>query len=168
VGGVWGELRRRLSRLFGSDERPEQHEAKLVLSVHLAEEAAQELYRSLLPGERILVLPPAGLVLPDIGQELPRSLRPGRAPTPPQAGPQAAPGVPFRIPAPVEAGAPSNGEPAAPLPAEEQAPPGTVVGEPGSVPAQRLDVPPPAAAPAGDANAQDIPQSTPAPTSGPQ
>ncbi len=166
LGGAWTILRRRVARALGSDERREQKDATVVLSVRLEEATAQELYRSLLPGERILLLPPAGLVLPDVGQELPRSLRPGRAPAPPQAGPQAAPGVPFRIPAPVEAGGPANGEPAAPLPAEEMPPPEGAGGEPAPVPAQRLDAPPPRP-PTDDAPAP-VPQSTPAPPAEPQ
>ena len=60
------------------------------------------MYRSLLPGERLIVVPPPGLLLPDAGQETPRSVRQGRPvkpPAPPQGLPPA--GVPFRIPPPV-------------------------------------------------------------------
>jgi hypothetical protein len=166
LGGVWTRLRQRFARALGSDERAEQSGAKLALTIHLETVAAQELYRSLLPGERVLMLPPAGLVLPDVGQELPKSLRPGKAPAPSQAGPQAAPGVPFRIPAPVE---------------ELPPPDGGAGGESAPVPAQRLDAPPPAEgtppdgappseadSPSTGSNSSAVPQSTPAPPAEPE
>jgi len=84
-------------------------EPRVRLTAHLDETAARELYRSLIPGTRLLVVPPAGFRLPDIGQEPPRSINKGRPPrvqppqpaTPPQD-------VPFRIPPPV-AESPADG-----------------------------------------------------------
>jgi hypothetical protein len=99
----------------------------LRLTVHLDETTAREVYRSLLPGERLVVVPPPGLLLPDAGQETPRSIRPGRQAKPPAAQPGLPPaGVPFRIPPPVaetpaegaahtDGGAAVDGEPATPV-----------------------------------------------------
>jgi hypothetical protein len=77
-------------------------EASLRLTVRLDETTAREMYRALLPGERLLIVPPSGRLLPEAGQESPRSVRPGRPvkPSAPQPGPPV-PGVPFRIPPPV-------------------------------------------------------------------
>ncbi|OLD63249.1 MAG: hypothetical protein AUI47_09820 [Acidobacteria bacterium 13_1_40CM_2_68_5] len=84
----------------------------LGVAVHLDETPARELYRLLLPGERLILVPPRGYLLPEFGQEPPRSIKPPRLTAPP-APPQGPPpqGVPFRIPPPVEA---SAGDEAAP------------------------------------------------------
>ena len=77
-------------------------EIALSLTVHLDETTAREVYRSLLPGERLVVVPPPGLLLPDAGQETPRSVRQGRPAKPPAPSPGLSPaGVPFRIPPPI-------------------------------------------------------------------
>ena len=75
----------------------------LGVAVHLDETPAREIYRSLLPGERLILVPPRGFLLPAFGQEPPRSIKPPRQTAPP-APPQGPPpqGVPFRIPPPVE------------------------------------------------------------------
>jgi len=95
----------------------------LGVAVHLDETPARELYRLLLPGERLILVPPRGYLLPEFGQEPPRSIKPPR-PTAPPAPPQGPPpqGVPFRIPPPVE---PSAGDEAAPGSGEGETPPGT-------------------------------------------
>jgi hypothetical protein len=115
--------------------------------VHLDETTAKEVYRSLIPGERLVIVPPAGALLPDAGQETPRSVRPGRAAKPPSLQPGQPPaGVPFRIPPPVaqspgEGAAAANGS--APAPAENEA------GVPSSPPAaERPSATPAEAAPA--------------------
>ena len=78
---------------------------------------AREIYRSLIPGGRIVVVPPRGFVLPDAGQPAPATLRPDRVrPRPaPEASPAPSPeaGVPFRLPPPEEV---PNGTPPAPAP----------------------------------------------------
>jgi hypothetical protein len=76
--------------------------AALHLAVHVDETAAREIYRSLVPGERLLLVAPGGFLLPDVGQEPPRGVRPGRPAGPPPLVPgPSPPGVPFRIPPPV-------------------------------------------------------------------
>ncbi len=77
--------------------------------LHLEEARAREVYRSLVPGERIVLVPPEGFLLPFAGQEAPGSVRPGRPVNPPAPGPgPPAQGVPFQIPPPVDT-APENG-----------------------------------------------------------
>jgi len=77
-------------------------EIALRLTVHLDETTAREVYRSILPGERLIIVPPPGFLLPDAGQETPRSVRQGRPAKPPAPPPGLPPaGVPFRIPPPV-------------------------------------------------------------------
>ncbi len=97
-----------VSRAFswwpGSWSRGEDNREAIVLrlTIHLDETTAREVYRSLLPGERLVVVPPPGFLLPDAGQEAPRSIRPGRPTKPPAPQPGLPPaGVPFRIPPPV-------------------------------------------------------------------
>jgi hypothetical protein len=89
-----------LSRLWRGGGKGK--EPRVRLTAHLEETAARELYRSLIPGTRLLVVPPAGFRLPDIGQEPPSSVHKGR---PPRVQPRqpATPSqdVPFRIPPPV-------------------------------------------------------------------
>jgi len=120
----------------------------LRLAVHVDETAAREIYRSLVPGEPMLLVAPIGYRLPDAGQEPPRSVRPGRPARPPVLQPGPSPqGVPFRIPPPVseatadEAGPASDG---AEGPAVEMAPapPAEATPEP---------TPPPTDPPAGGA-----------------
>jgi len=140
---VWSRLGawwRRPSSVAGTGE------ARVMLSVtvHMDETPAREIYRSLLPLERLMLVPPRGFLLPDFGQESPRSVKPARPVSPP-AAPQGPPpqGVPFRIPPPVE---PSAGNGAGPgndrapageeTPASigEEAPPGTEPPDPPPAP----------------------------------
>jgi hypothetical protein len=97
--------------------------------VRLEEDAAREVYRSLVPGQRLVVVPPPGFLLPDAEQESPGGIRPGRPAPPPKGPPATSPGVPFRIPPPVESapakapeGAPSS--PGEPVPEEPPLPEG--------------------------------------------
>jgi len=134
-----------LSRLFdwwpltGSTGGAGREAIALRLTIQLDETSAREMYRSLLPGERLVVVPPRGFLLPDAGQETPRSVRPGRPARPPVAPPGVTPaGVPFRIPPPVS-DAPAQGgaaaEPAA-------APPGAGDPAAGGVPAAPAEAAP--------------------------
>ena len=85
--------------------------AAVRVTIRLDENPARELYRALIPGERVILVAPPGLALPDAGQEAPRSIRPGRAAKPPAVTTEpVAPGVPFQIPPPVA----SSSEPEAP------------------------------------------------------
>jgi len=134
--------------------------AALHLAVHVDETAAREIYRSLVPGERLLLVAPGGLLLPDVGQEPPRGIRPGRPAGPPTLAPgPSPPGVPFRIPPPVAegqgeearpagegAGAPAVGDTAAP----EAGPTPEPAASPADQPVQEAppEDPPPDGAPA--------------------
>jgi hypothetical protein len=87
-------------RLRGGGKGGEDISMKM--TVHLDETAAREVYRSLIPGERLVIVPPLGLLLPDAGQEAPRAIRAGRPARPPAPPTGPAPqGVPFQIPPPV-------------------------------------------------------------------
>ena len=67
------------------------------------ETAAREIYRSLVPGEYMVLVAPDGFVLPDAGLESPRGIKSGRPARPPVSQPGPVPaGVPFRIPPPVD------------------------------------------------------------------
>ncbi len=95
TSGWWGRL--------WSGRRGGGNGVVLRLVVHVDETAAREIYRSLVPGERMLLVAPIGYHLPDAGQEPPRSVRPGRPAKPPVLQPGPSPqGVPFRIPPPVD------------------------------------------------------------------
>ena len=83
------------------------------ITLRLEEGPAREVYRSLIPGERVVVIPPLGYVLPDAGQEPPGKIKPGKtvkSPAPRPAGPAEA--VPFQIPPPVDASAEEGAPPA--------------------------------------------------------
>jgi hypothetical protein len=102
VHGVWASLIGGWRRLFGTQD---DGEAQLVVSLTLDAGTAAELYRSLLPDEHWLVLPPSGYVLPAAGQEAPpRPKSPRPIPTVPAkpVKPIEPPGVPFQIPPPVD------------------------------------------------------------------
>jgi len=134
VGGVLSWWPRSWSR--GTAGRGE---ILLSLTVHLDETPAREMYRSLLPGERLIVVPPTGFLLPDAGQEAPRSVRQGRPAKPPAPPPGLSPaGVPFRIPPPV-----------AETPAEGASPASAGDGAEGAAghPAEEAPAPPAEAAP---------------------
>jgi hypothetical protein len=121
----------------------------LRLALRLDDTAAREVYRSLIPGQRVLIVAPDGLLLPEAGQERAGSIRPARPrPTPAPPPPTAPPGVPFRIPPPVEGlpgpegdGAPPGEAPTATPPAGQE-PDGPTGEDPGSEPRH-----PPAAQP---------------------
>jgi hypothetical protein len=96
----------------GSDAKS----TRLAVAIQLEPGPAAEVYRSLIPSLRFLVIPPRGFVLPAAGQEpppKPKAARPAPAKPPKSIEP---PGVPFQIPAPVdESGNPrENGPPEAP------------------------------------------------------
>lgn len=96
----------------------------LRITLRLEEGPAREVYRSLVPGERVVVIPPSGYVLPDAGQEAPGKIKPGKpVKTPaPLPGPPAE-GVPFQIPPPVDAATEEETRPAGGgVPNEENAP----------------------------------------------
>lgn len=110
----------------------------LRITVRLEEGPAREVYRSLIPGERVVLIPPSGYVLPDAGQEAPGMIKPGkpaRTPAPPPAGPAEA--VPFQIPPPIDASA------------VDEAPPSSG-GEPGGAT-------PPAVEPEPDSDWEEVP-----------
>jgi len=138
VPGMWGRFVAVLRRWHGPSGG---EEARLRIALHLDPEAAGEVYRSLIPELRLLVLPPAGLQLPAAGQEAPPKPRAARKVPPPekQAEPKE---VPFKIPPPEEEG----GRP----PAEETGEPGPP-GD-GTVPpdAAPPEVPPPPPPPPPD------------------
>jgi hypothetical protein len=96
----------------------------LRLTLRLEEGPAREVYRSLIPGERIVLIPPAGYVLPDIGQEAPGKIKPGKTVKTPAPLPGTpAEGVPFQIPPPVDAATQEEAPPAnAGEPDDENAP----------------------------------------------
>lgn len=101
----WRRLRPRADRSGGR--------IRMRLSLHLEEARAREVYRSLVPGERLVLVPPEGFLLPDAGQEAPGGIRSGRPvrPPAPRPGPPAQ-GVPFQIPPPVEPALENGGAPA--------------------------------------------------------
>ena len=135
----------------------------LRLSVHVDETAAREIYRSLVPGERMLLVAPIGSHLPDAGQESPRSVRPGRPVRPPAPQPGPSPqGVPFRIPPPVSQGPADGAGPAsgaAEGPAVEGAPAPPAEATPG--PAPRQDDPPAPGPSPGNSSPDGAPGSPP-------
>jgi hypothetical protein len=117
VHGVWAGFLDGWRRLFG---RQDDGDAQLVVSLMLDAGTAAELYRSLLPDEHWLVLPPSGYVLPAAGQEAPPRPKPPRPipviPAKP-VKPIEPPGVPFQIPPPVDDnGAHGNDTPPGPPP----------------------------------------------------
>jgi hypothetical protein len=134
VPGMWGRFVAALRRWHGPGGG---EEARLRIALHLDPEAAGEVYRSLIPDLRLLVLPPPGLQLPAAGQEAPPKPRAARKTPPPekQAEPKE---VPFKIPPPEE----ENGRP----PAEETGepgPPGDGTFPPDAAPPEVPPPPPP-------------------------
>jgi hypothetical protein len=99
VHGVWAGLSASWHRLFGSESDDDE---RLVVSLMLDAGTAAELYRSLLPEEHWLVLPPSGFVLPAAGQEAPPRPKPPKPIPVKPAKPVEPPGVPFQIPPPVD------------------------------------------------------------------
>jgi hypothetical protein len=123
VKGVGAWFREVAGRLFG---RRDTDAAELRVALRLEPATASEFWRSIVPDQRWLVLPPDGLALPQAGQEPPPKARGPRAAPAPSAKkpkkPEPEEGVPFRIPPPVEpAGANGGGETSAPPPAPDTA-----------------------------------------------
>ena len=99
VPGMWGRFYGALKRWHGPGGG---REAALRIALHLDPDVAAEVYRSLIPDLRLLVLPPDGMQLPAAGQEAPPKPRaPRKTPPPPpkEAEPKE---VPFQIPPPEE------------------------------------------------------------------
>jgi hypothetical protein len=89
-------------------------EAVVRIRLALDPAIAIEVYRSLLPDQRWLVLPPQGYRLPEVGQEPPPKPKPSRpqptAPARPPKQPDADRGVPFAIPPPMEPPVPNGSD----------------------------------------------------------
>lgn len=99
VPGMWGRFYGALKRWHGPGGG---RDAALRIALHLDPDVAAEVYRSLIPDLRLLVLPPDGMQLPAAGQEAPPKPRaPRKTPPPPpkEAEPKE---VPFQIPPPEE------------------------------------------------------------------
>jgi hypothetical protein len=128
VGGAWSRFTGFLSRLRGprGDE-----DDRLRIALHLDPQSAAEVYRSLIPELRLLIVPPTGLILPAAGQEAPPKPRAPRTAPKSPSKPAEPKEVPFAIPPPVD----ENGAPPA-----ERPPDAT----------QDTAPPPPPAAPPGD------------------
>lgn len=155
IGGLAGHLRAFWHRLRGDDSGAPRADAVVAVTLQLHETEARELYRTMIPGERWLVVPPSGLILPGAGQELPRTIRPPRPVPRPTPRPAAPPGVPFQIPPPVESETP------APVPEAEEAIPGSHPGADATGPAAP-------AAPSPEAGSRpQPPPSEPVPAAGP-
>ena len=102
IGRAWSAFRSRLPGLFRWSGHAREREAAVRVSLHLDETTAREVYRSLVPDELWVVVPPLGMILPEAGQESPPKPRPVR-PAPRRAPPPvSAPGIPFQIPPPLE------------------------------------------------------------------
>jgi hypothetical protein len=131
--GMWGRFVAALQRWHGPGGGDE---ARLKIALRLDPDVAAEIYRSLIPEVRLLVLPPGGMILPAAGQEAPPKPRPAKS-TPPPVEKVAEPKeVPFQIPPPEDEqnrkAAEENGE-AVPPPAAA----------PGTGPAPEPPPPPP-------------------------
>jgi hypothetical protein len=98
------------------------------LKIEIDAALGREIYRSLIPGSRIVLVPPPGRLLPDLGQPANDRIRPDRAKTRPAPLPAPTPtpeaGVPFRLPPPedVPNGTPPPGSPPSESPAPAPAP----------------------------------------------
>ena len=112
VPGMWGRFVAALRRWHGPGGG---EEARLRIALHLDPEEAGEVYRSLIPDLRLLVLPPPGLQLPAAGQEAPPKPRAPRK-APPPGKPAEPKEVPFKIPPPEEEGRPPAEETGEPVP----------------------------------------------------
>ena len=159
VPGMWGRFVGALRRWSGPGGG---EETRLRIALHLDPEIAAEVYRSLIPELRLLVVPPDGMQLPAAGQEAPPKPRaPKKTPPPPPKEPDPKE-VPFKIPPPeMENGqrppdeASGPGEPGTPedgsVPEDGSAPPD---GAPGPPP------PPPEAPPPDDGGGRKVPPPT--------
>jgi hypothetical protein len=117
--GMWGRFVGALRRWHGPSGGDE--EARLRIALHLDPDVAAEIYRSLIPEVRLLVLPPGGMVLPAAGQEAPPKPRPEKKAPPPVEKAAEPKEVPFLIPPPEDEqnrkAAEESGETAEPPPA---------------------------------------------------
>jgi hypothetical protein len=115
VKGAWARFRAAVGRIL---PRGDKTGADVRMAIHLDAGTAAEVWRSIVPDQRWLVLPPDGLALPQVGQEAPPKARGPR----PQATaakkpkPDTEEGVPFRIPPPVGPPDPNGGPPGEPPP----------------------------------------------------
>lgn len=107
VKSVWAGLRDRWNDLFRHDE---EDASRLVVTLSLDAGTAAEVYRSLLPEQHWLVLPPDGFVLPAAGQEAPPRPKPPKPVPVRPPKPIEPPGVPFKIPPPVDENGNHGGE----------------------------------------------------------
>jgi hypothetical protein len=101
VHSIWAGLRDRWRGLWSTND---DGDAQLVVSLQLDAATAAEVYRSILPEQHWLVLPPSGFVLPAAGQEAPPRPKPSRPVPAKPVKPLEPPGVPFQIPPPVDDG----------------------------------------------------------------
>jgi hypothetical protein len=119
IGGAWTRF---AGFLRGLRSPRGDEEDRLRIALHLDPQSAAEVYRSLIPEVRLLIVPPSGLILPAAGQEAPPKPRAPRAIPKPAPKPAEPKEVPFAIPPPVD----ENGaSPAERLPdaSQEPAPP---------------------------------------------
>jgi hypothetical protein len=113
---TWDSVKAVFRRLSG---RPHDDEAIILVEASLDPATAAEVYRSIIPELRLLLIPPPGYILPQAGQEPPPKPKPPRAEPVRPLQPAERAGVPFQIPAPQEDGAPPPQEtppPDAPVP----------------------------------------------------
>ena len=121
----WGTFRNLWGRLFGAGHGVE---ARLSVAVRLDAGTSAELYRSLIPELRWLVIPPDGFVLPAAGQEAPPQPKPAKKEPVRPPKPIEPPGVPFQIPPP-EGEVPKAGEDAEEAQPAPESPPAQAPGE---------------------------------------
>jgi hypothetical protein len=133
VGGAWTRFTGFLRGLRGARGDDDD---RLRIALHLDPQSAAEVYRSLIPEVRLLIVPPSGLILPAAGQEAPPKPRAPRAAPRPPPKPAEGQEVPFAIPPPVDENGvspaervPDSSPDAAPPP--EEKPPGPSGGRKG-------------------------------------
>jgi len=121
VKGAWGWVSERFLSLL---RKGDMAGATLQIAVHLDPATASEFWRSIIPEQRWLVIPPAGRALPQAGQEpppKPKAPRPAPAPAEKKPKkPEPEEGVPFQIPPPVEPPGPNGGDGGGGLPPPDQ------------------------------------------------
>jgi hypothetical protein len=99
VRGLWTRVVDLWDRVVHPRKPEDKH---LSVWVKLDATTAGQVYRSLLPDQRWLIVPPAGFTLPPAGQEAPPKPRAPRAIPPSPPKPVEPKEVPFRIPPPVD------------------------------------------------------------------
>jgi hypothetical protein len=130
VRRTWDSVAAVFRRLTG---RPHDDEAIILIEASLDPATAAEVYRSIIPDLRLLLIPPPGYILPQAGQEPPPKPKPPRAEPVRPLRPTEPPGVPFQIPAPEEDAAPPPPQEAPPP--EAPVPPPADADDPGKPPA---------------------------------